>query len=206
MPAEHQQTKSASRSVTSTSRSLLVRLRENDSDAWDRLVELYTPLVYFWCRRTNLPQQDIADVVQEVFKAVAANIDRFRKERPEDTFRGWLRTITRSKVSDHGRRQQHQPKAAGGTEAMQRISDTPDPVIDDDVEEEQVCNSVFMQALDQIRVHFQDQTWQAFWKVVVDGKSPKEAGEDLSMTAGAVRVAKSRVLQRLRQEMGELLD
>src|SRR5436190_5538008 len=102
-----------------TSRSLLNLARERDDAAWGRLIELYTPLVYFWCRRTSLPEQDIPDVVQEVFRAVVTGLPSFRKQREGDTFRGWLRTITRSKLSDAFRRRGRTPQAPGGS-AMQR--------------------------------------------------------------------------------------
>src|SRR5262249_40433480 len=103
------------RSSTSTSRSLLEQLHANDPSAWDRLVTLYAPLVWHWCRRMNLPSQDVADVFQEVFQAVAAHMGAFHKERRGDTFRGWLRVITRNKVHDYFRRRQREPEAVGGT-------------------------------------------------------------------------------------------
>ena len=56
-----------------TSASLLDRARHRDDLAWNELVELYAPLVYFWCRKTNIVEQDIPDVVQEVFRAVATD-------------------------------------------------------------------------------------------------------------------------------------
>src|SRR5690348_3168781 len=86
---------------SATSRSLLERLQANDEAAWTRLVVLYSPLVLDWCRRWGLQEHDAADVFQEVFQAVAGHIARFRKERHGDTFRGWLRVITRNKVHDH---------------------------------------------------------------------------------------------------------
>src|SRR5438132_5611065 len=78
---------------TGTSRSLLERVKADDPTAWERLVTLYAPLVFHWCRRWHLQDQDIADICQEVFQAVVAHIETFRKERQSDTFRGWLRTI-----------------------------------------------------------------------------------------------------------------
>src|SRR5688500_465745 len=104
-----------------TSRSLLKLARERDGQAWTRLVELYTPLVYFWCRRGRLPEQDLPDVVQDVFRAVVAGLDSFRKQREEDTFRGWLRTVTRSKISDSFRRRGRSPAAVGGTDMQRRV-------------------------------------------------------------------------------------
>jgi RNA polymerase sigma-70 factor (ECF subfamily) len=206
MPSSEQSSsRRKSDGIDSTSRSLLMRLRQNDSSAWDRLVSLYTPRVYFWCQKLYLSEQDIPDVVQEVFKAVSTNIDRFRKDRPGDTFRGWLRTITRSKASDHYRRQQRQPQAAGGSVAQQRMTEFAD-MIDDESVDQPACNALFLRALELIREDFHERTWQAFWRVTVDGQTPQYVGQELAMRPGTVRVAKSRVLQRLRQELGELLE
>lgn len=190
-----------------TSLSLLYRLKANESAAWDRLVVLYAPLVYHWCRKLRLPEQDAADVFQEVFQALSAKISAFRKDQPSDTFRGWLRTITHNKVYDHFRRQGKEPQAAGGTEANIRFSQLESlehPTESDD--EEQAYQQLVRRALELIREDFTPRTWQAFWRVAVDGQRPVDIADELQMRPGAVRVAKSRVLQRLRQELGELLE
>lgn len=193
--------------VMSTSRSLLARLRTDDAAAWDRLVPLYTPLVYHWCRKLSLPEQDMPDVFQEVFKSVASNITNFRKERPSDTFRGWLRTITRNKVNDHFRRRGRQPLATGGTDANLQFAQLPAPALnDDEPDEQQSRQQLFRRALDLIREDFAERTWQAFWKTVVEGRDTRDVAEELSMRPGTVRVAKSRVLQRLRQQLGDVID
>ncbi len=194
-----------------TSLSLLYRLKANEAAAWDRLVLLYAPLVYHWCRRLDLPDQDAADVFQDVFQSLAAKIATFRKEQPGDTFRGWLRMITHNKVHDHFRRQGREPQAAGGTEASLRFSQLQslDKTSDDEpgVEnEEQAYQQLVRRALELIREDFTPRTWQAFWRVTVDGQRPVDIAAELKMHPGAVRVAKSRVLQRLRQELGELLE
>src|SRR5262245_32429982 len=96
-------------SSTGTARSLLERARDRDPAAWERMVTLYAPLVFHWCRAWGLRDQDAADVFQDVFQAVAAHIAEFRRDRSGDTFRGWLRTITRNKVNDHFRRRDREP-------------------------------------------------------------------------------------------------
>jgi RNA polymerase sigma-70 factor (ECF subfamily) len=187
-----------------TSLSLLQRLKARDADAWDRLVMLYAPLVCFWCRKLDLPEQDTADVLQDVFQAVAANIANFRKDRPGDTFRGWLRVITQNKVFDHFRRTGREPQGAGGTEANLRLAQF--PALDDSVDdttERRAHQLLIHRALDLIRAEFTSRTWQAFWRVTVDGLCALDVANELSMRPGAVRVAKSRVLRRLRQELGE---
>ena len=68
---------------SSTSLSLLQRLKDQDSEVWGRLVDLYGPLVFLWCRRLGLNREDAKDVAQEVWVAVAANIGSFRRQRPK---------------------------------------------------------------------------------------------------------------------------
>lgn len=152
-----------------------------------------------------MDEQDVPDVLQDVFQAVARNIDRFHKEQPRDTFRGWLRTITRSKVFDHYRRRQRQPRASGGSEAAMQFAQLPDELISDDVSlDQQAHQLVLRSALARVPNDFTDKTWQAFWRVVVDGKATADVAEELSMRPGAVRVAKCRVLQKLPHELGDL--
>lgn len=197
---------------TATSRSLLMQLKDGQPAAWERLTSLYAPLVYHWCRRMRLAEQDMPDVFQQVFQSVASHIQAFQKERPGNTFRNWLRAITRNKVRDHFRRNARQAQAAGGTDAQIYFAQLADPCIaEDDAEEVPVANDVeelqqlLHGVLHRIRQHVHPQTWQAFWKVVVEGKTPEEVGEELAMRPGTVRVAKSRVLSRLRSELGEFI-
>ncbi len=198
---------SESQPSTGTPRSLLERVRADDAAAWDRLVALYGPLVFHWCRRWDLQDQDIADVFQEVFHAVAAHIASFRKERPADTFRGWLRTITQNKVRDHFRRLGREPGGAGGTDAQVRLAQLPAPLGEEDSAADQRADrTLFGLGLGAIRGEFEEGTWRAFWGTVVEGRAPKDVAADLSMSPGAVRVAKCRVLQRLRKVLGDLLD
>lgn len=168
---------------------------------------LYGPLVYAWCRAWQLHTHDAADVVQEVFQSVAAHIGDFRKERSGDTFRGWLRTIARNKVNDHFRRLCRQPASLGGSEAQQSLARVPEEIASEAASSTSAAERALLhRGLELIRGEFAERTWQAFWRTTVDGLTAAEAAAELSMTAGAVRVAKSRVLQRLREELGELTD
>ncbi|HUY87400.1 MAG TPA: sigma-70 family RNA polymerase sigma factor [Pirellulales bacterium] len=190
------------RSALGTSGTLLNGARADDPQAWNRLVALYSPLVYHWCRGWQLHAHDAADVVQEVFQSVAVSMRGFRKSQPNDTFRGWLRTITRNKVCDHFRRTGRQPIAAGGTDGERRLADFPAPLAADGTPpDDEPERELFFRALELIRSDFAQTSWQAFWRTTVDGLSAPEVAAELAMTPGAVRVAKSRVLQRLRSEL-----
>ena len=191
-------------SPSGTSSSLIDRVKADEAGAWDRLVTLYAPLLYHWCRKWNLQEEDLADVFQEVFKTLVTHIGGFRREREGDTFRGWLRTITRNKVLDHFRKQSRE--ADGGSDVNRRLAQIPAPEDGaNDPEEAEAMRRLFLRGLDLIRDEFEDRTWKAFWGAAVEGRSPQDVGTRLSMSPGAVRVAKSRVLQRLREELGDLL-
>jgi len=188
-----------------TSRSLLARVRANEPGAWDRLVALYAPFVFHHCRRARLSPEDSADVFQEVFQAAFAKLASFEKRGPNDTFRGWLGTIARNKATDLQRRQVHQPRAVGGTEMHLRLARIEDSTpAEPETDEERAELQLFQSALEDIRHQFHDTTWRAFLGTVVDGRPPADVGEELAMSPGAVRVAKSRVLQRLRAELGDV--
>ncbi len=198
----------SSRIAGSTSRTLLHGLRCNDAAAWERLVTLYAPLVYHWCRQQGLPNAEMSDVFQDVFQAVAAHIYRFRQDREGDTFRGWLRTITHNKVADHFRKRQRQPQGAGGTSAYVKLGSLPAPTdsasVSEPIADVVAERELLQRALHLIREEFEERTWQAFWRMAVESRSASEAAAELAMSPGAVRVAKCRVLRRLREELGDV--
>jgi RNA polymerase sigma-70 factor (ECF subfamily) len=193
---------------SATSRSLLARVQADEPQAWDRLVTLYAPLVLHWCRRQGLQDQDAADVFQEVFQAVVSHVASFRRDRPGGTFRGWLRTITQNKLRDHFRKRGGEVQGVGGSSARDRLAQLPEPEPAEDVyaRDEAVEGALFARALDLIRAEFEERTWAAFWGTTVEGRATKDVAADLAMTPGAVRVAKSRVLHRLRAELGDLRE
>jgi RNA polymerase sigma-70 factor (ECF subfamily) len=188
-----------------TSLSLLERARANDPEAWRRLVELYQPLVRYWCARVGLRGPDIEDVTQEVFAGAAAGLSGFRRDRPGDTFRGWLRGIARNQALLHFRRNQGKPQAEGGPDAWEHLQNLPDPLPGPDADETEEVGHLYRRALGLICAAFEEDTWRAFWLTAIEGRSPTALTEELGMTPAAIRQAKSRVLRRLKQELGDLL-
>jgi RNA polymerase sigma-70 factor (ECF subfamily) len=190
-----------------TSRSLLGRVQADEPEAWERLVHLYAPLVLHWCRHSGLQDQDVADIFQEVFQAVVVYVGGFRKERQGDTFRGWLRRITQNKLRDHFRRLGRDACATGGSSAQDRFAQLPAPQGGEErISQDEGERHLFARALELIRAEFAARTWEAFWQTAVEGREAKDVAADLGMSPGAVRVAKSRVLHRLREELGDLKE
>lgn len=187
--------------------SLLERLRTREAGAWERLTRLYGQTVYGWCRRAGVSETDAADVCQDVFTAVARTIADFRRERPGDSFRGWLWTITRNKVRDHWRRNADRVPAIGGTTAQAAMRELPDEEPADSVSVPgEEAGNLYRRALELIRTEFEDRTWRAFLMVTVEARLPADVASELGMTPGAVYIAKSRVLKRLREEFGDVMD
>jgi RNA polymerase sigma-70 factor, ECF subfamily len=181
------------------SSSLLAGLRASDAGAWRRLAVLYTPLVYRWCRRRGLQQSDAEDVVQEVFCTVLTRVHDFRRRQPGDSFRGWLWTITYNKLGDHFRRSAG--RAAGGQEELEQAAAPPDS---DSGESDAATAGLYRRAYDLIRGEFEERTWQAFWRVAVEDQRPADVAAALGLSVNSVYLAKSRVLRRLHEELGDV--
>jgi RNA polymerase sigma-70 factor (ECF subfamily) len=190
----------------STSASLLQRARERNTDAWEKLTAVYSPLVYQWCRQAGLQSHDAADVVQEVFSAVNSGLDRFRRQQPQDSFRGWLWTITRNKIRDYFRARAKQAAAAGGTTANLRFQSLPDeiPGEPDDRSSQQWQSKLARRAVALMQTDFAESTWRAFWLTAVEHQPAASVAEQLEMSVAAVYMAKSRVLRHLRREFAGL--
>jgi RNA polymerase sigma-70 factor (ECF subfamily) len=192
---------STSDAPSSTSLSLLERVRANDGDAWRHLVHIYGPVVFHWSARAGLRSEDAADILQEVFQAVAMQIKSFRRDRPGDTFRGWLWAIARHKIADHFRSTGQQAQAVGGSDALQQMLALAEPPAADPSASSE---NLAQHALELIRTDFEERTWQAFWRVTIEDRLPKDVAVELGMTVDAIRMAKSRVLRRLREELADL--
>jgi RNA polymerase sigma-70 factor (ECF subfamily) len=190
----------------STSTGLVNGAKGRDPEAWRRLAHLYGPLVYQWCRRQGLQPSDAEDVTQEVFVTVAVKVGSFRHERSEDTFRGWLWTITRHKLGHWIRRQRTREQAAGGSDLQRRLLAVPLPEEGSELADANSAGAVaglYQRALQLIRTEFEDRSWEAFRRLVLEGQRPADVAAELGMSSNAVYVTKSRILRRLREVLGD---
>ena len=195
-------------SLLSTSLSLLARLHTHDDDAWRQFVTLYAPLVVRWCHRQGLSETDLADVAQEVFRKVMQALPRFRKETPDDSFRGWLCRITHHEIANFGRGRDPFVHPQGGSELLMRLHEVPDrlPAEPGDDEVRQETRFLYQNAVQLVRGEFSDKHWQMFWRMAVDGNPATAVAEEFGTTPAAVRQAKARVLRRLKEVVGEVAD
>jgi RNA polymerase sigma-70 factor, ECF subfamily len=184
-----------------TPASLLERLRRSDEGAWPRFVELYTPLLYFWSCRMGLQADDAADLVQDVFVVLLQKLPEFSYDKNK-SFRAWLRTVTINRWRDNLRRKAAALRGAdaAGLETV-AIPDAAEALWEQEYREHLVSR-----AAEVMRAEFQPATWQAFWGLVVEGRSGAEVAAALGLSIEAVYAAKSRVLRRLRRELDGMLE
>ena len=186
--------------------TLLARLKDGaDAEAWREFVRLYGPVVYSFARRRGLQDADAADLMQEVLRSVARNAGKMEYDPSRGTFRGWLYTVTRNKIYNFLSGQKNRPRGSGDSGAQERLDAIPDKGPDQDADWElEYQRRLSAKAMDRVQHEFQPNTWKAFWGTAVEGRAAQEVGDELGMTPGAVYVAKSRVLARLREEVQRL--
>jgi RNA polymerase sigma-70 factor (ECF subfamily) len=193
--------------VTSSSDSLLDRLkvaRPDDSD-WNRFEALYLPLIRRWIGRIPGLGHEVDDVSQEVLMVVVRAIPGFDRRR-EGSFRAWLRQVTVNRVRVY-RRQRHRQVGAMADPAegfLDQMADSNSLLARklDDEHNDHVCKVL----LSAVRSDFTQTTWDAFQQFAVAGRPAAEVARELGLTVNVVVKAKSRVLNRLRQEAADFLD
>jgi RNA polymerase sigma-70 factor (ECF subfamily) len=144
--------------------------------------------------------------MQEVFASVASSLGTYEPRSANGAFRAWLWTITRNKVRDFIRRKSRQPQAMGGSTARQSVADLPDEsaVPDDEPSDAAQLSELVQRSLEQVRSEFEWTSWQSFWRTAIDGIPTAVVAEQLGLTAAAVRQNRSRVMRRLRQQLGDV--
>jgi len=194
--------------MSETSLSLLDRLRlQPDKESWQRLVEVYTPLIQAWLRRHGVSPTDAEDLTQEVMTVVVREIPTFKHNQQPGAFRSWLRTIAVNRLRVLWRSRHMRPVATGGSDFLKMLDELEDP--DSDLSrlwDQQHDHHVARRLMELVKPQFEPATWQAFRRVVLDGVKAAVAAAELNISVNAVLLAKSRVLSRLRQEIQGLTD
>lgn len=163
-----------------------------------------------WAREGHLTISE----AERVHVLLLMDTDADKRQSGQAKFRAWLKAVATSKINDHFRRQGKQPVAFGGTTVMQRFDELPDdgeadcPSNNSAVESDQGLvgseeSFVTNRTLEMVKGEFRKNTWMAFYRCAVDGRTSQEVAAELGISAVAVRKAKSRVMARLREALGE---
>jgi RNA polymerase sigma-70 factor (ECF subfamily) len=191
---------------SATRASLLCRARQREPSAWRELVDLYGPLVGHWCAQCGLDAHATADCVQETFASVVRSLPGYQPLKSNGSFRSWLWTITSNKIKDYRRRRQREVEAAGGSTALQSLQQVPDSelVPDSEPTDPRQLSELFSRGLAQVQSEFETRTWSIFQRTVIDRIETAIVAGEFGVTPATVRQTRSRVLRRLRQQLGDL--
>src|SRR5579872_4646122 len=185
-----------------TRASLLVQIRDGaNHTAWKEFIQLYGPIVYGFARKRGLQDADAADLMQEVMRSVSSAIGKLDYDRNQGTFRGWLFTITRNKIFNFLSARRVRPQSSGDSTTNRLLQTHPDAKEGSDEWELEYQRRVAAIAMERVKTEFQESTWRAFWLTAVEGLAAADVAKEVGLSAGAIYVAKSRVLARLKEEV-----
>jgi RNA polymerase sigma-70 factor, ECF subfamily len=175
---------------------LAARAIEGDAQAVETLLGAVHRMVHRYCRArlARLPGAEHAadDVAQEVCIAVLSALPRYRDEGKP--FEAFVYKVAANKVADAQRGSYRQPQPRAELPEVVDISDGPEElaVRASDAEQARALLELLPDTLRELML----------LRVAV-GLSADETGRALGMSAGAVRVAQHRALQRLRAAAGQ---
>jgi RNA polymerase sigma factor (sigma-70 family) len=185
-----------------TRASLLVQLRDGANHAaWQEFAKLYGPVIYGFARKRGLQDADAADLMQDVMRSVSNAIARLDYDRNQGTFRGWLFTITRNKVFNFFSARRLRPQGSGDTTTNRLLDTQPDTSDGADAWELEYQRRLATLAMERVKSEFQENSWRAFWLTAVEGVAVADVAQQVGISPGAIYVAKSRVLARLKEEV-----
>lgn len=184
--------------------SLIRRVQAGtDADAWDEFSAIYRPVIVRLAVAKGLQAEDAEDLAQKVLMSVAKNIKRWKQDEKRARFRTWLQRVVRNATLNALTRA---PKdaAIGGAAAFEVLAELPQR--DSEAFDREWRRETLQWAAQQVRDDFQPATWDAFWLTAVEGESPEAAAARTGKSIGAVYIARTRVMQRIRAKVEELLE
>lgn len=191
--------------MTTTSESLLFRLQNHDAEgvddsAWRQFVEIYTPLIFYWARKTGLQTNEASDLVQEVLTQIFRKLPEFKYDAGR-SFRGWLRTVTLNKYRELYRRKSAQ--LATASESM--LEDMAPVAAAESTWDIDYARLLVARAMELMRNDFAESTWKALKLVMAGEHTVDQAAARLDVSPWTIYSAKARLMNRLREELGGLL-
>ncbi len=193
--------------VPDTKTSLILRLPSaDDAEAWREFVSIYEPFVYRFARRGGLQDADACELVQNVMLSVARAVGRWKPDRQQGRFRTWLFRIARNQLLDVLAKQQRTIAARGGSGLLELLESSKSSAAVEQTLRFEHRQTLFQWAAERVKSSVKEVTWKAFWMTTVEEQSPEAAAQELGLTAGAVYIARSRVLARLRDAVKQWED
>jgi RNA polymerase sigma-70 factor (ECF subfamily) len=191
--------------MAETRLSLLARVRNlGDRRSWGEFDAIYRPLIFGYLRSMGLKEHDATDRTQEVFTRLMKILRKFQLDRRRARFRTYLWKLTYNTLVDEARRRKVRDRAE--EEWVRRISEA------DESESRRLEEAWIMQhrkrilevVLPRVRETVSPTAWACFEGRLVHRRPAAEIAAKLGITANAVFVYASRVLQEVRRRCAEI--
>jgi RNA polymerase sigma-70 factor (ECF subfamily) len=189
----------------STHLSLLTAYAAGDTAAWEQFIERYGPLVRQWCLRRGLRADDADDLTQDLMIELRDKLSKFDRGQ---RFRPWLKAVVNNFLSTWWRERERRlgAEGTGKSEVLLRLEElaAPDSVgeVLDDLHRS--LGEDGRRVVSAVRAKVSEETWQAFYQTVCEGRAGAEVAQALGKTPGAVYQAAYRVGHLLREEARRL--
>jgi RNA polymerase sigma-70 factor (ECF subfamily) len=198
-----------------TRASLLARLKDWDDHAsWWEFHDTYRRLIHNFAIKLGVAEDGAKDIVQETLLSVAKAIREFQYDPQKCSFKSWLLSVARNRVTDHFRRHPREREARRAPEAATARTSTiervPDPrsLAIEDVWEAEWRNNVMELALEKLKAHASTKHFQIFYLHVIKQQSTSKVTKALGVSVGQVYLVKHRLkgafekaVKRLEQEL-----
>lgn len=187
-----------------TSHSLIARVKDlGDGAAWVEFLGIYEPVVLRMARRRGLQDADAQDVMQQVFLSISKSIESWIPGELQPPFRAWLTTIARNAITKALTRRPRD-LATGSTSIVELLDAHPDPLETTAELVAEARKELVRWATEQIRSEFSEATWKVFWLTAIEGVSITDVVQSTGRSAGALYVARYRVIARLKEKVMEV--
>ena len=193
-----------------TRSSLIQRLKATiNGESWEEFFHTYWELIYNVARRAGLSEADAQDIVQETILKVHNSLDRFEYNRKRGTFKGWLRTVTRSRLNDFFKKQQRRPSLnqplEEAADELQNLEDPEGPEIEK-IWDEEWNRNLIQAALSRTKKLSSPKQFQIFKCHYIDEWTVRETCRTLGVNAAQVYMAKQRVGKIFREAVETLQE
>ena len=193
-----------------TRSSLIQRLKATiNGESWEEFFHTYWELIYNVARRAGLSEADAQDIVQETILKVHNSLDRFEYNRKRGTFKGWLRTVTRSRLNDFLKKQQRRPALnqplEEAADELQNLEDPEGPEIEK-IWDEEWNRNLIQAALSRTKKLSSPKQFQIFKCHYIDEWTVRETCRTLGVNAAQVYMAKQRVGKIFREAVETLQE
>jgi RNA polymerase sigma-70 factor (ECF subfamily) len=189
--------------MDATRLTLLQQAGGGEPQAWAELDRLYRPFVRGWYRAQGVPRADADDLTQEVLAALALELPAFEHNGRTGAFRTWLRAACLHRLLGHRRGERRRGRPVGGSDFQERLHEIEGAA--SNAWDREHDRAVLRHLFARISAEFEPATLEAFEQLVMEERPAATVASALGMTVGAVYVAKSRVLRRLREEATRLI-